>query len=477
MASRYPCLKGPLLAALVLLPWSLQAAGIQVGEIQTLGDDWAGVSLDFRVQDPVIIAGPPTHVGDHPGVLRLRKVSPDGFEAKFQEWQYRRKQYDDTSHKDERVSYMAMERGRRQMPDGSVWLADTFEVEGATSWTSVAFPESFEGRPHLFLTMQTTQGTQPAAVRARDVTADGFEAAMFEEEANNESHVQETIGYIAVYSETSQGQVSLEQGAENYRLRRTEISDEGEDLGPVRIHLEEESSVSDETSHKLELVDTVIIGKNPPQAILAQQVSSRGDDTTALRMSLQTTTAAAAGRGWYLGDDVSLTESSAGGGGWRSRRLDLVREPMTALIIGENGNRPCRVTVVGVDGKKAETRCDVGPADGRKTRRVDLKGSAVRRLNVCANGTTPLPGVVRGRVKGVRLIGNRIKDDGSFGAVDAWDLYTLANCRDADFDHKNWANCGDGQVASGVVASFEMRGAGKQDLRGFRLICREVRSN
>ena len=53
-----------------------------------IDETWTGASFDQAYQDPIVIAGPPTIHGRDPGVVRLRKVTGTGFEAKFQEWDY-----------------------------------------------------------------------------------------------------------------------------------------------------------------------------------------------------------------------------------------------------------------------------------------------------------------------------------------------------------------------------------------------------
>ena len=45
--------------------------------------------FDFRTLDnPVIIAGPPTNVDDSPGVVQVRNVSDTGVDLRFKEWRY-----------------------------------------------------------------------------------------------------------------------------------------------------------------------------------------------------------------------------------------------------------------------------------------------------------------------------------------------------------------------------------------------------
>ena len=227
----------------------------------------------------VVIAGPPSARGGHPGVVRLRAVGEDGFDLRFQEWDYREREHDDTSHRKEGIPYLVMEPGRHEASDGSVWEVGSFQLDGQQDWRRQTFRSAFPDPPKVFVTVQSNNGPDAIAVRVRQVDTDGFEAALFEEEATDGDHLQEAVGYLAVHSPSGEGQVSVHGFAVPYRLQTVEVSDEWTDVGAARLMVEEETSSDDETDHRAETVDVLELGGK----VFAQIVSNRGPNTAALR--------------------------------------------------------------------------------------------------------------------------------------------------------------------------------------------------
>lgn len=182
--------------------------------------------------------------------------------------------------------------------------------------------------------------------------------------------------------------------------------------------------------------------------------------------------------GWHLDDGDPVYSKIAGRFGEdtpthapRTRRLDLGAQAMTGLRVVEHNDRPCSVMVWGLDTPSGEDVACVrgGRYTDHQLRRVSLKSPAVRSLAVCANAG----GLGRkGRVKGVRLRGAAIRDDGSFDSAHTSDEYALPNC-----GRKEWTepvSCESGHVATGVIAYFRVGNRNQQDLHGLQLICREV---
>ncbi|RKZ41140.1 MAG: hypothetical protein DRR00_31865, partial [Candidatus Parabeggiatoa sp. nov. 3] len=169
---------------------------------QSVSKDWQAVSFSKSYQTtPIIIAGPASSNDLEPGVVRLRNVTPSSFELRFQEWYYL-----DGKHDQETVPYLVMEAGRYPMSDGSLWEVGQFTVSGTAQWKDIHFDQAFPGQPRLFLTLQTTKAVvQPVTVRAKDITSNGFAAALFEDEKHNDDHPTETVGYVAIYSATGSG--------------------------------------------------------------------------------------------------------------------------------------------------------------------------------------------------------------------------------------------------------------------------------
>jgi hypothetical protein len=240
---------------------------------------WTFVDAASGFPDGIVLTGPPTYHGGDPGVARPRNVSDSGFELRFQEYDYRQLDFGDSSHAVENIPYALFESGRHEMSDGSVWEAGTFNLDGTAQWTQVSFTPALSKPPHLFLTAQTSNGGQAISVRARNLTADGFEAALFEEEALMDGHLLETIGYLAVDSPAGGGRIDLGGATVPYLLQTLTLNHQWVPVLSQRLKLEEERSRDDEVGHLYETVHVLALGNQ----VFAQQVSNYGGDTTSLR--------------------------------------------------------------------------------------------------------------------------------------------------------------------------------------------------
>ena len=70
----------------------------------SVDDGWITVTTNQTYYNPVVIAGIPQHLDDDSGVVRIRNITPNSFDLRFQEWNYR-----DGGHTFEYVSYLVME--------------------------------------------------------------------------------------------------------------------------------------------------------------------------------------------------------------------------------------------------------------------------------------------------------------------------------------------------------------------------------
>jgi hypothetical protein len=235
---------------------------------------------------------PPTTNGNQQGVIRLRSIdgcctaqllmsiSPPPplfsmFQIRFQEYTYL-----DQFHVDEQVSVLGARPGIARSESGEVVIVGSFDLSGTKRWKTINFP-AMEAIPAVFLTVQTMNGGQPVSVRVRNVTQQSFEAALFEEQALQQSgHVIEKIAYLLIYSPQQTGILDIENRLQPYQLQQIEVDHQWTTVVNVEIKLEEEQSADNELFHVKESVDVLRIGGH----VFAQQVSDHGGDTTALRM-------------------------------------------------------------------------------------------------------------------------------------------------------------------------------------------------
>jgi hypothetical protein len=247
-------------------------AGRRLITQRTVDGSWTKVRLRKKMRKSVIIAGPPTSSNKQRGVVALRKVKNKSFQARFQEWRYQ-----DGKHPEEEVTFLIVKKGRTREADGSIWEAGSIELKGNRKWKKIKFKSRFPGTPEVFLTLQTSDKKEPVTVRARSVTQNGFEAALFEEERDlRTGHSKEKVGYVVVYSPSSQGTVA---GSVPYQLTRGRHNKSFKTVLNHKVKLEEEKSKDKETRHKKESVSAMTLGVN----LFAQQVTDKQGDTTALR--------------------------------------------------------------------------------------------------------------------------------------------------------------------------------------------------
>lgn len=76
---------------------------------------------------------------------------------------------------------------------GEVVLNDTFSV---AAFTSVTFDEPFDVVP-VVIALPTSAGSDPSALRIRNVSLTGFEISQFEPPGNDGAHVSMTVSYVA----------------------------------------------------------------------------------------------------------------------------------------------------------------------------------------------------------------------------------------------------------------------------------------
>ncbi len=77
---------------------------------------------------------------------------------------------------------------------GAVTVNDTF---ASATWTNVTFIDPFDVPP-VVVTLPTTQGGDPATLRIRNITANGFSIVITEPPANDGPHVAMETAYLAI---------------------------------------------------------------------------------------------------------------------------------------------------------------------------------------------------------------------------------------------------------------------------------------
>ena len=132
-----------------------------------------------------------TFNGNQPCHVRVRNVLGKTFQFQIEEWDYL-----DQSHVVEQIGYLVIEGRRHQLPFGKVVEAGKLDLDH--EWARVELGLPFSSSPVALSRCQTRAGGQAVVTRERDVSATGFEVRLQEEEANDDVHVTEVVGYLAI---------------------------------------------------------------------------------------------------------------------------------------------------------------------------------------------------------------------------------------------------------------------------------------
>ncbi|MBS3759382.1 MAG: fibronectin type III domain-containing protein [Desulfobacterales bacterium] len=162
---------------------------IETGEVD-INHEWTSVSLNKTFVDPVVVAKPLSLNGEHPAVVRINNVTQQGFDIRIQEWDYL-----DGSHATESVSYIVMETGRHELPNGINVEAGTFET---SSSKAVSFNGAFNQTPVVACGVTSENEVDAVTGRIYNISDSGFDIELQEQENSKKGHnAVETVSYIA----------------------------------------------------------------------------------------------------------------------------------------------------------------------------------------------------------------------------------------------------------------------------------------
>ena len=164
---------------------------VEIGEV-SVDHNWKRVEFSEAFSDPVVVAKPLSYNGGDPAVLRIRNVDSTGFDIRIQEWDYL-----DGTHTTENVSYIVMERGNYILEDGAKVEAGTFDTDTTSSFGWVDFSQTFNQEPVVITAVSSYHEADTVTTRVRNISINGFELRMQEQELNSQIHATETISYIA----------------------------------------------------------------------------------------------------------------------------------------------------------------------------------------------------------------------------------------------------------------------------------------
>ena len=186
----------------------------QMGQVTDLTDNSQTIVLDHNFINPVIFAQPLSYNSSDPATVRITDIESNSFSVQVQEPTLINQNTHDGVHGEETFSFLVMEQGVWELSDGTIIEVGTITTSATTrsDWQNITFTHDFTGSsaPVVLTQVQTDNDATFVQTRQRNITNNGFELALEEEEAYRDSgHGAETIAWLAI----SPGQGNWDQNA------------------------------------------------------------------------------------------------------------------------------------------------------------------------------------------------------------------------------------------------------------------------
>lgn len=272
---------------------------------------WKTINLPNNFVNPVVVAGGATRDGGHQGVVRVRSVTNNSFQIRFQEWDYR-----DGRHTTEDIGFLVIEAGVHRLTDGTNLVAGSVDLTNE-SFRTTAFGTTFVTAPLIISQVMTNNDPAAVTERIRNISTEDFQIQLNEEEAADRLHGTEQVGFIAIDTGiATSGNISLNalktgntvthrnstinfgsiDGAVNPVILSDMQTRDGRDAATVRhrsqtstsvtVFVEEEGSRDSELGHTTEVVGVlameagVLLGFSNQNTGFALQSSPNAEQRT-----------------------------------------------------------------------------------------------------------------------------------------------------------------------------------------------------
>ena len=166
---------------------------VEMGEV-FINHQWQRVDFNGIFIDPIVVAKPASLNDPKPGVVRIRNVDEFGFEIRMQVWDYL---HDSPDYEHVSISYLVMEKGVYVLPGGVMMEAGSFEADGS-HFMSNPFVETFNYIPVVIASVTSINEENAVVGRMRNVSRDGFEYRLQQQETSRWNHGRETVSFVAL---------------------------------------------------------------------------------------------------------------------------------------------------------------------------------------------------------------------------------------------------------------------------------------
>ncbi len=161
------------------------------GHLPSVDGDWQTVTLAHNFIDPVVIASTNSTLDADPVTLRVRNITGNSFEIHTEEWNYL-----DQERPGELVSYIVVESGIHRLQDGTIIEAGNGFANH--NFSNIELTGDHNGTPNVFTQVSSRNGPSTVITRVDQVSEDGFQVRVQEEEAADGFHNTEQISWLAV---------------------------------------------------------------------------------------------------------------------------------------------------------------------------------------------------------------------------------------------------------------------------------------
>ena len=173
----------------------------QAGDISNLDHNSQTIVFDHEFTNPVIFAQPLSYNGSDASTIRITDIQGDRFSVKLQETNLRNQETNEGNHLKETSGFLVLEKGIWELSDGTIIEVGTTTTDATTKsgWESITFNHDFDDAPIILTQVQTDNDATFVQTRQKNITENGFELALEEEEAYlNTGHGAETIAWLAI---------------------------------------------------------------------------------------------------------------------------------------------------------------------------------------------------------------------------------------------------------------------------------------
>lgn len=174
----------------------------EVGRINNLTHTPQTIFLEREYSNPIVFAQSPTQIGNDPIAVRVTDIRSNQFKILLTEPSNENGYH----NAQETISYLVLETGIHQLPDGRRLEAHTIETTATVGqlldnqWENVIFGSSFKSTPVVLTQIQTMHGLDYLQTRQQTIGKEGYAVALEQEAAIAIPHVAETVGYLAIES-------------------------------------------------------------------------------------------------------------------------------------------------------------------------------------------------------------------------------------------------------------------------------------